>query len=166
MNGTYNNTNNSNTCNSSNTTCDPNAYSNPYFNEDPELGLFSSIWIDNSLSSRLSVLGVFRILNRHNYSIEAINYGNLISTFNVTKPVQPAYVYYPEPTSFTSNISMGDHFQWTYIAQSPPNNSEVTVKKIDDAAVGHISSSNFTVSNTWHLLAHSQTCVVLSNSAQ
>ena len=100
VNGTYNTTNNTSTCNVSlNPLCDPNQYQNPYFDDDQELGLFSSIWIDNSLTSRLSLLGVFRVLNQHNYSVEAINYGNLISTFNVTKPVQPAYVYYSEPVS-------------------------------------------------------------------
>lgn len=169
INGTYNNTNNTDTCNiTMNPICIP-IYQNPYFDDDQELGRFSSIWIDNSLSNRLSVLGMFRVLNQHNYSVEAINYGNLISTFNVSKPVQPAYVYFIEPASvvYQADISMGDHFQWTYlIHNTTTNTSEVTVKKIDDNSIGHLASDTFTVSNSWDILAHSKMCVIITNNAQ
>ena len=88
-------------------------------------------------------------------------------TGNLRRPFVGPYINFTEPINTTSygyngTSALGDHFQWLYASyNSSQNTTTVNVFKMDHSAPLHYNETSFTVQDEFHILAHSQKCLVL-----
>ena len=88
-------------------------------------------------------------------------------TGNLRRPFVGPYINFTEPINTTSygyngTSALGDHFQWLYASyNSSQNTTTVNIFKMDHSAPLHYNETSFTVQDEFHILAHSQKCLVL-----
>ena len=88
-------------------------------------------------------------------------------TGDLRRPFVGPYINFTEPINTTSygyngTSALGDHFQWLYASfNASQNTTTVKVFQMDNSAPLPYNETSFTVQAEFHILAHSQKCLVL-----